>query len=292
MIATMIFSFGWVIYRLPLLKSRHELDSWVSREAAFLANNWILLFSAMFVLFATMFPTHHRGGDGERLTVGPPFFNRWMMPIGLILLLLTGVAPLLAWRKSTITNLRDQFLWPVVIGHRRGRRARRRSACACGARASASRCRRSCSARIAQEMIRGANVRRGMTGTDILTAMIGLVGRNKRRYGGYIVHAGIVIMCLGFAGEGFATDEQLLLKPGEEATVGGYKLHLDAVRVTDDGQKQMVTAHVTVSDAKGNALGQMEPAKWFYRKHEEEPTTEVAHPPLVRGGPLHRDARV
>ena len=78
------FSFGWVIYRLPLLQGRHELDSWVSREAAFLANNWILLFSAFFVLFATMFPTITEAINGERLTVGPPFFNRWMTPIGLV----------------------------------------------------------------------------------------------------------------------------------------------------------------------------------------------------------------
>src|SRR5919108_3407031 len=101
MIAIVTFSFGVVIYRLPLLKARHELDSWVSREAAFLANNWILLFSAFFVLFATMFPTLSEATMGERLTVGPPFFNKWMLPVGLTLLVLTGIGPLLAWRKPT-----------------------------------------------------------------------------------------------------------------------------------------------------------------------------------------------
>src|SRR6186713_3202346 len=116
MVLIVSFSFGWVIYRLPLLKSRHELDSWVSREAAFLANNWILLFSAFFVLFATMFPTLSEAITGERLTVGPPFFNQWMLPIGLALLALTGVGPLLAWRKSTVVNLRDSFLIPVTFG--------------------------------------------------------------------------------------------------------------------------------------------------------------------------------
>jgi cytochrome c-type biogenesis protein CcmF len=105
MIVILVFSFGLVIYRLPLLRSRNSLDSWVSREAAFLANNWILLFSAFFVLFATMYPTLSEALRGERLTVGPPFFNKWMLPIGLILLTLTGVGPLLAWRKSTVTNL-------------------------------------------------------------------------------------------------------------------------------------------------------------------------------------------
>src|SRR5215216_287094 len=114
MVAIITISFGFVIYRLPLLRSRNELDSWVSREAAFLVNNWILLFAALFVLFATMFPTLSEAITGERLTVGPPFFNKWMTPIGLALLVLTGIAPLLAWRKSTISNLRFQFVWPVL----------------------------------------------------------------------------------------------------------------------------------------------------------------------------------
>src|SRR5436309_3907784 len=114
MVAILTFSFGLVIYRLPLLKARNELDSWVSREAAFLVNNWILLFCALFVLFATMFPTLSEAIRGERLTVSAPFFNKWMLPIGLVLLLLTGVGPLLAWRKSTLSNLRDSFLWPAV----------------------------------------------------------------------------------------------------------------------------------------------------------------------------------
>ena len=115
MVAILLFSFAWVIKRLPLLKPRYDLDSWVSREAAFVANNWILLIAAMLVLFGTMFPTLSEALTGNRLTVGPPFFNRWMAPIGLILLLLTGVAPLLAWRRSTLANLRDQFLWPVLV---------------------------------------------------------------------------------------------------------------------------------------------------------------------------------
>ena len=110
----MVFSFGWVIYRLPLLRARNDLESWVSREAAFLLNNWILLFSAFFILFATLFPTLSEAVTGVRITVGPPFFNKWMVPIGLTLLFLTGVGPLLAWRKSSVSNLGYQFLWPTT----------------------------------------------------------------------------------------------------------------------------------------------------------------------------------
>src|SRR5205085_1706813 len=114
MVVILAVSFGLLAYRLPLLRSRNTLDSWVSREAAFLLNNWILLFSAFFILFGTMFPTLSEALTGNRLTVAGPFFNKWMTPIGLVLLFLTGVGPLLAWRRSTISNLRFQFMWPAA----------------------------------------------------------------------------------------------------------------------------------------------------------------------------------
>ena len=274
MVLILTFSFGLLIYRLPLLRARNELDSWVSREAAFLANNWILLFSAFFVLFATMFPTLSEAVTGERLTVGPPFFNKWMLPIGLTLLLLTGIGPLLAWRKSTISNLVHQFLWPTVAAL-----VTAASLYGLGVRVwSSGICFALCAfvlTTITQEFVRGANVRRGATGTDIATAMIGLVGRSRRRYGGYIVHVGIVLMFLGFAGEGFKREEQVLLKPGQQTTVGQFTVRHDALRVTSDAQKQMITGHVTVFE-DGAEIGSLEPAKWFFNKRVEEPTTEVA----------------
>jgi cytochrome c-type biogenesis protein CcmF len=267
-------SFGFVIYRLPLLKSRNELDSWASREAAFLVNNWILLFAALFILFATMFPTIAEAVTGERLTVGPPFFNKWMLPVGLILLALTGVGPLLAWRKSALANLLQQFMWPVLTGLTVAG-----ALVALGVRVWTSGiCWALCGfvvATIAQEFWRGARVRQANTGTDTLTAMIGLVGRNKRRYGGYVVHLGIVLIFLGFAGEGYKQSETLMLKPGQQTTVGAFTVRLEGVKVSDDGRKQMVTAHTTVFQ-DGKQIGQMYPAKWFFRKHEDQPTTEVA----------------
>jgi cytochrome c-type biogenesis protein CcmF len=274
MIAIVTVSFGLVIYRLPLLRSRHELDSWASREAAFLANNWILLFSAFFVLFATMFPTLSQAVTGQRLTVGPPFFNTWMLPIGLILLLLTGIGPLLAWRKSTVSSLVHQFLWPTLSAI-----VTAAALFALGVRVwSSGICFALCAfvtVTIVQEFVRGAQVRRGATGSDIITAMIGLVARSKRRYGGYIVHVGIMLMFLGFAGEGFKQEEQVLLKPGQQATVGRFTVRHDALSVTSDVQKQMITGHVTVTSGS-QVVGEMQPAKWFFAKHEEEPTTEVA----------------
>jgi len=274
MVAIATVSFGFVIYRLPLLRSRHELDSWASREAAFLVNNWILLFAALFVLFATMFPTLSEALTGQRLTVGPPFFNKWMAPIGLILLLLTGIAPLLAWRKTTLLNFRDEFFWPILVTL-----AGTGALVALGVHVwSSGICFAFCifvTASIVQEFWRGAVVRREGTGTDLFTALVGLVGRNKRRYGGYIVHLGIVLAFLGFAGDGFKREEQVLLHPGQQATVGRFTVRHNSVDVTDDGQKQMITGHVTLLE-DGKEVDRMYPAKWFYRHHEEEPTTEVA----------------
>ena len=274
MVVILAVSFGLLAYRLPLLRSRNELDSWASREAAFLVNNWILLFSAIFVLFATMFPTLSEAVTGERLTVGPPFFNKWMLPIGLALLFLTGVGPLLAWRKTTLTNLREQFMWPTLIGVTTGA-----ILFALGFRVWSSGICFMLSAfvvgTIGQEFVRGAHVRQATTGTDLLTATIGLVARSKRRYGGYIVHVGIVLMFLGFAGEGYKLEEQVLLRPGQQVEVGRFLVRHDGVSVTDDGRKQMITATMTVFDDQ-QELGQMYPARWFFHKHEQEPTTEVA----------------
>ena len=273
-VAVLIVSFGLVIYRLPLLRARNELESWASREAAFLINNWVLLFSAFFILFATMFPTLSEAVTGQRITVGPPFFNKWMIPIGLVLLFLTGVGPLLAWRKSTISNLWYQFMWPTLLAV-----GTAVVLYALGFRVWVSGvCFALCAfvvGTLGQEFVRGAIVRRGATGTDLVTAMVGLVMRSRRRYGGYIIHVGIVLMFLGFAGAGYKQTEQVLLSPGEQVEVGRFAIRYDRLSNTDDGRKQMVTAHVTVFE-DGREVGQLYPARWFYRKHESEPTTEVA----------------
>jgi cytochrome c-type biogenesis protein CcmF len=273
MISTLVFSFGWVIYRLPLLRARNELDSWISREAAFMLNNWILIFSAFFVLFATMFPTLSEAVRGERLTVGPPFFNQWMLPIGLCLLLLTGIGPHLAWRKSTLSNLRESFLFPAGLGI-----VVAGGVIALGVPLWASGlCFALCAfvfGTISQEFWRGARVRQGATGTDLFTALVGLVGRNKRRYGGYIVHLGIVLLFLGFAGEGFKQKGQALLTPGQQIAVGDFVVRHDALRATQDAQKQMFSSQVTVLK-NGQPFDTMYPAKWFWFK-SDQPTTEVA----------------
>ena len=276
MVLTLVVSFGAVIYRLPLLRARNELDSWMSREAAFMFNNWILLFSAFFVLFATMFPTLSEAiwGSSGRITVGATFFNQWMIPIGLTMLLLTGIGPLLAWRKSTFANLKDQFLFPVlscaVVGG---------LVVAFGIRSWSSGLTLAFAGfvmgTITQEFWRGTRVRQQTSGSDFFTALIGLVGRNKRRYGGYLVHVGVVLIFLGFAGENFKLQETALVKRGQEVKIGEFAVRMDQLRVSDDATKQAVTAHVTAL-RDGKEVAKLYPARWFFRGREDEPTTEVA----------------
>jgi cytochrome c-type biogenesis protein CcmF len=212
---------------------------------------------------------------GSRLTVAGPFFNKWMTPVGLILLMLTGVGPLLAWRRSSLSNIAPQFMWPGIAG------------VSAGAVAAlyykipiwpSGLCFALCGfvvGTIGQEFYKGAAIRSRNSGTDLFTALIGLVGKNQRRYGGYIVHIGIVLICFGFAGNSRKLDEQVMLKLGQETKIGKYTIKSNGVKLIDDGQKQMTTAYLTVF-VDGKEIDGLYPAKWAYRRHENEPTTEVA----------------
>ncbi|HTA19294.1 MAG TPA: cytochrome c-type biogenesis CcmF C-terminal domain-containing protein, partial [Polyangia bacterium] len=271
-----IVSFGFVIKRLPELRARATFDSWLSREAAFTVNNWILLFAAFFIMFATMFPTLSDALMSQRITVGPPFFNKWMVPIGLILLFLTGIGPGIAWRKATLSHLRYQFMWPTVAC------AVAVAIClALGLQTSwaAVVCFGFCAfttTTIVQEFLRGVAIRRRNTGSDALSALLGMVIKGKRRYGGYIVHVGIVLMFVGFAGTAYQKESELRVTPGGSQTVGKYTLRFDRLAHEEDLQKEMVTGEVTAFGKDGNVIAHLRPAKWFFHGHESEPTTEVA----------------
>jgi cytochrome c-type biogenesis protein CcmF len=274
MVSLVTVSFALVVYRMPLLRARNELDSWLSREAAFLANNWVLLFCAFFVLFATMFPTLSEALRGERLTVGAPFYNKWMAPVGMILLFLTGLGPLLAWRKSSVANLRQQLLWPVAAGVASGTGTTVIGIPFWPSGACIALC-AYVATTVFQEFWRGAAVRRQTTGTDRFTALVGLFARSRRRYAGYVIHLGIALIFIGFAGTGFGREETANLEPGQQVELSPYTVRHLELSVTDDGRKQMVTAHVEVLQ-NGASLGRMYPARWFWRGREEEPTTEIA----------------
>jgi cytochrome c-type biogenesis protein CcmF len=197
-----------------------------------------------------------------------------MTPVGLILLFLTGVGPLLAWRKSTIANLRQQFLWPAVVAL-----STAAGTAALGIPLWASGiCFALCAwvtTTVVQEFARGGSVRRATTGTDYFTALVGLFARSRRRYGGYIVHLGIVLVFLGFAGNGFERDVTVQLEPGQQVQLAPFTVTQKALTVTQDALKQMITAELEVT-RDGKPIAMMYPARWFFFGREGEPTTEVA----------------
>jgi cytochrome c-type biogenesis protein CcmF len=269
-----IVSFGALIWRLPLLRSRDALESPLSREFAFLCNNWVLLLATIVVLTLTWWPNISETVTGQRISIGPPFFNKWMVPIGLILLLLTGIGPLIAWRKASVDHLRHQFLGPGAAGAIVGLATGILWAKSVAAGIAFGLC-AFVFGTIWQEFWRGTRVRQRSTGQDALTSLVGLVMRGRRRYGGYIVHLGIVLMFVGFAGEARKQDVEATLKKGASLTLGDYRVRFDELKFTEDRAKEMITAHLTVF-RDGAEVGKLHPARWYFRKHEDQPTTEVA----------------
>jgi cytochrome c-type biogenesis protein CcmF len=205
------------------LRSDNQLDSLVSRESSFLFNNLILLAACFAVLWGTLFPVLSEWIVGSKMSVGPPFFNKVNIPIALFLLFLTGVGPLLAWRKTSWDALQRNFAWPFAIGLASGIVAfifgfRDVYALIClilGIFVALT---------IFSEFYRGARVISSREDTNILTAMGDLTMRNTRRYGGYIVHFAMVLIFIGVAGRAFNKDVQLEMAAGQSVTLGSYKI--------------------------------------------------------------------
>jgi cytochrome c-type biogenesis protein CcmF len=189
------------------LKSENQLDAIVSGESSFLFNNLILVVACVAVLSGTLFPVFSESFTGDRISVGAPFFNKVNIPIGLLLLFLTGVGPLLAWRKTSTESLKRNFELPLAIGLAGGM-----VAFALGFREFYSLvCLILClfvAATIALEIYRGARVIRARSGASLFTSAVDLTMRNIRRYGGYIVHMGMVLVFIGLAGAAFNRDTQ------------------------------------------------------------------------------------
>jgi len=209
---------GTTIYfvstRLKDLEAKAGLESMVSREAAFLYNNLVLVGIAFSVLWGTLFPILSEWVRGSKITVGPPFFNTVNVPLGLLLLALTGVGPLIAWRKASTSNLRRQFAFPTAAGLIVGIvlfALGMRDSYALVAYTLAG----FVAATIGQEFQKGIAARRNIHGEALPVAMVRLVARNRRRYGGYIVHAGIVVLFAAFAGLAFKRDHDVQMRAGD-----------------------------------------------------------------------------
>src|SRR5216117_1184389 len=218
LIAAGAASFALYATRLPLLHAEARLESMVSREASFLFNNLLLVVIAFSVLWGTLFPILSELVQGTKVTVGPPFFNQVNVPLGLALLGLTGIGPLIAWRRASLPNLRRQFAVPATVGAFTllvllvGGMRDFSALMAIGLGAFVL-------ANVVQEFARGARARHRQYGEGYALALGRLLGRNRRRYGGYIVHTGMVILFIAFAGMAFKTETEATLRQGESAVL-------------------------------------------------------------------------
>ena len=215
-LAVSIAATAWLVAtRLPDLASKAELESMVSREAAFLYNNLVLVGISFSVLWGTLFPILSEWVRGEKITVGPPFFNTVNVPLGLLLLALTGVGPLIAWRRASVQNVRRQFTGPALFGVATGAALvalgmRDFYAVVCYALAGFV------LATIGQEFWKGTSARVRMYAENPAVALVRLVAKNRRRYGGYVVHFGMVTMFAAFAGMVFKKEHDVTLRTGEK----------------------------------------------------------------------------
>jgi cytochrome c-type biogenesis protein CcmF len=227
MAVILLVCFGAYLKNRDYLKSENQLDSMVSRESSFLFNNLLFLVACIAVLSGTLFPVFSEALSGSRISVGAPFFNKVMIPIGLAILFLTGVGPLLAWRKTSQDSLKRNFGWPIIVsviagvafyamGYRHPYSDLSFILCAFVAWT------------IFLEFYRGARVISARTGMGLVMSGHELAMRNTRRYGGYVVHFGMVLIFIGLAGAAFNKDVQKSMNLGDSLKIGPYTLILQS----------------------------------------------------------------
>ena len=265
-----------IVYRLPLLRSRHSLESYLSREGIFLFNNLLLVGLAFAVFWGTVFPILSEAARGTRITVGQGYYDQIAVPIGLALLVLTGVGPLIPWRKASARQLWAKFWWPVAIAVVVGVGLFAftdawDNALAAGVFMAAI----FVVASVASEFWRGMRVRHALGGISWPGALGSIIARNRRRYGGYIVHIGIAVLFVGLAGSSaFASQGDFALQRGEVAQVDDYQFRYDEASRGADEHAGTVSVKLAVFQ-DGDRIGTMDPAVRFFFADEQR-STEVA----------------
>ncbi len=267
-------SLGLLFWRLDKLQSPNRLESMLSRESTFLLNNLILVGAAFSVWWGTIFPLVSEAVTGTRITIGPPFFNRVNVPVGLALILLTGVGPLIAWRKASASQLKKHFLIPLLIGFVTGILL-----FALGMRSFYSILSFSLIAfvlvTIFDEFYKGMRARQRIAEESAPVALKNLTLRNTRRYGGYIVHFGMMAIFVGITGSGaFQTQVEATIRPGELAQVKDYWIQFQGLQNRADAHMQATTAQVGLRKG-GKNIAVLRPERRLYR-NPEQPTTETA----------------
>ena len=252
------------------LRSDNQLDALISRESSFLFNNLILLVACVAVLSGTLFPVLSEAVSGSKISVGPPFFNKVNIPIGLFLLFLTGVGPLLAWRRTSFESVKRNFGGSLLLGLLAGA-----VAFLLGFRDFFSLVCLSLSVfvalTIASEFLRGALVIRGRTGVNLLSAVGRLTMRNTRRYGGYVVHFGMVLVFIGLSGAAFNRDKQMEMAPGSRIEIGPYTLVCQTF--TSRPAQNYTAERATIEVLRGGRQVMMlYPERRFYPANEQAGT--------------------
>jgi cytochrome c-type biogenesis protein CcmF len=258
------------------LKSENRLESLISRESSFLFNNQLLLAACFVILWGTFFPVLSEWVTGNKITVGPPFYNEVTVPIALCLLLLTAVGPLLAWRRTSFASLRRNFTIPIII------------AIACEVALSLGGMRpwedrwhfyavmaiSLCVlvfATVASEFLRGARVISSHTGRNIVSSLIHLWRRNTRRYGGYIAHVGFAIALIGLAGSAYNRNQEQAMKIGDTMHIGSYTLTFRSP--TEDSQPNEDTESAILEVTKnGQPIGDVYPTRHFFKSSQQANT--------------------
>jgi cytochrome c-type biogenesis protein CcmF len=269
------FSLALVFRRLPLLRSPTRMESLVSREASFLYNNLLLIAFCLTILWGVAFPLVSEAVQGEAVTVGPPYYNFFLRVFGLPLLLLMGIGPLIAWRRASLRSLGRTFLWPLGVSLAVGV-----VLLALGAGSSipgliAYTFSAFVLASIALEFVRGTRARRALGAPTWPAAFASLVARNRRRYGGYVVHAAIVLLAIGVAGSSaFQTVRETRLERGETLQVRDYALTLEGVTSRESANAQEVRAVFAV-ERDGERVDRIEAGKNVYPV-ESMTSSEVA----------------
>ncbi|HZA52297.1 MAG TPA: heme lyase CcmF/NrfE family subunit [Myxococcaceae bacterium] len=294
-------SAGLILLRLPDLRSRARLDSLLSREAFFLLNNLVLVALALVILWGTFFPLISEAITGREASVGPPWFSRLTTPLALVLVLLAGIGPVLTWRRVTARSLVRVLRFPaaftllallLLLAFTEAGKSVPSLVMFCFVAFVL--------AVVGQEFWRGASARRVMTGESWPRALARLTGRNRRRYGGYLVHAGIAVLFLGVAASSaFLNQRDVRLSPGDTIEVGDYRVTYREATAKlggdDAGTGAPVTLGAVLDVRKGDQRFVLHPSRNYYssgdpslgaisRFFEGEATSEVD----VRWG-LRRD---
>jgi cytochrome c-type biogenesis protein CcmF len=280
-VSTLIFCTVLILKRLPYLRSENQLTSVLSRESGFLFNNLLFLAAAFSVLFGTVFPILSELATGRKIAVGQAYFNKVEVPLGLLLLFLVGAGPLLAYRRTSVESLRKNFLVPVVLGILMIPACIAMGVKSIWAMISISLC-VFVTATIIQEFHKGTTARMRSVAEGYLPALIQLTRRNNRRYGGYIVHFGMVLLFLGLTGSAFVREGRGILGIGDDFSVGEYTIRVSSMNESlhPPGKTEQEALYwsgvVNVDVFRGETqIATLDPEKRYYIANEQ-PSSEVA----------------